>query len=55
MSNRGEWMREKWKVRRGWIKVVIMRDINGNIVDVRIGDEELDEKEASREMIKAKT
>jgi len=51
VSNRGEWMREKWKVRRGWIKVVIMGDINGNIVDIRIGDEELDEKKASREMI----
>lgn len=50
VSNRGEWMREKWKVRRGWIKV-IMGDINGNIVDVRIGDEELDEREVSREMI----
>jgi hypothetical protein len=54
VSNRGEWMREKWKVRRGWIKVVVMGDTKGNIVDIRIGDEELDEKEVSREMLKEK-
>ncbi|GEM_PF-2718552 len=48
-------MREKGEVRRGWDqsdKVVIMGDINGNIVDIRIGDEELDGKEASKEIIK---
>src|SRR3989338_5939812 len=28
VSNRGEWMRQQWKVRRGWIKVVIM-DVQG--------------------------
>jgi len=32
VSNRGEWMREKWRVRRGWIKVVILGDVNGDIV-----------------------
>jgi len=50
VSNRGEWMREKWAVRRGWIKVVVMGDVNGNIVDIRIGNENLDERAASREM-----
>jgi hypothetical protein len=52
VSNRGEWMRQKWKVRRGWIKVVIMGDTDGNIVDIRIGNEDLDEKAASRGMIR---
>ncbi len=52
VSNRGEWIRHKWKVRRGWIKVVIMGDIDGNIVDIRIGNENLDEKSASRGMIR---
>jgi len=52
VSNRGEWMREKWAVRRGWIKVVIMGDANGNIVDIRIGNENLDERAASRGMIR---
>ncbi|MDD5778042.1 MAG: transposase, partial [Candidatus Thermoplasmatota archaeon] len=53
VSNRGEWMREKWAVRRGWIKVVIMGDAKGNIVDIRIGNEDLDERAASRGMIPA--
>ena len=50
VSNRGEWIREKWAVRRGWIKVVIMGDANGDIVDIRIGNENLDERAASRGM-----
>ena len=29
VSNRGEWIRQKWKERRGWIKVVVMGDTNG--------------------------
>lgn len=52
ISNRGEWMRQKWQVRRGWIKVVIMGDTKGNIVDIRIGNEDLDERAASRGMIR---
>lgn len=27
VSNRGEWMRHKWKVRKGWIKVHIVVDV----------------------------
>jgi len=30
VTNRGEWMREKWKVRRGWIKVHAMIDVETN-------------------------
>jgi len=52
VSNRGEWMRHKWKVRKGWIKVVIMGDTKGNIVDVRIGNEKLNEQKSSRSMVK---
>ena len=52
VSNRGEWMRQKWKVRRGWIKIVVMGDKDGNIVDVRAGNEELDERASSRGMIR---
>jgi len=52
VSNRGEWMRQKWQVRRGWIKVVIMGDTTGDIVDIRIGNEDLDERAASRGMIR---
>lgn len=52
VSNRGEWMRQKWKIRRGWIKVVIMGDTKGNIVDIRIGNENLDEKASGRGMLR---
>ena len=52
VSNRGEWMRQKWKVRRGWIKVVIMGDTKGNIVDIRIGNEDLDERKSARGMLR---
>lgn len=53
VSNRGEWIRQKWAVRRGWIKVVILGDVDGNIVDIRIGNEDLDERAAGRGMIRA--
>lgn len=53
VSNRGEWMRQKWKVRRGWIKVVIMGTLDGKIVDIRVGNENLDERKAARGMIRA--
>lgn len=52
VSNRGEWIRQKWAVRRGWVKVVILGDTEGNIVDIRVGDEDLDENEASRGMLR---
>jgi hypothetical protein len=52
VSNRGEWMRQKWKVRRGWIKVVIMGDTKGNIIDIRIGNEDLDERKSARGMLR---
>ncbi len=52
VSNRGEWIRQKWAVRRGWIKVVIMGDKDGNIVDIRVGNEETDENAAGRGMLR---
>lgn len=52
VSNRGEWMRQKWKVRRGWIKVVLLGDRKGNVVDVRIGNEQLDERASGRGMLR---
>ncbi len=52
VSNRGEWIRQAWGIRRGWIKVVILGDSKGNIVDVRVGNEDLDERKSGRVMIK---
>lgn len=51
VSNRGEWMRDKWKVKRGWIKVVVLGDSKGNIVDVQVGDENLNERKSSRSLV----
>ena len=55
-SKRGGWMREKWKVRKGWIKVVIMGVKNSKekkyIIDIRVGNENLDERAATRGMIR---
>jgi len=46
VSNRGEWMRQKWQVRRGWIKAVITMDVeNKKILDIEVfekGDSEPD-------------
>jgi len=53
VSNRGEWIRDKWKIRRGWIKVVILGTPDGKVIDVRIGPETLDERKAGRGMIRA--
>ena len=52
VSNRGDWMRKKWNVRKGWIKVVVLGDTKGRIVDVRVGNEDLDERKSSRGMIR---
>ncbi len=52
VSNRGEWMRQKWKVRRGWVKVIIMGTTDGKVVDIRVGNEKLDERKSARGMIR---
>jgi hypothetical protein len=44
VTNRGEWMREKWKKKRGWIKVHIAVDaetkelLSFEVTDERVGD-----------------
>ena len=40
VSNRGEWIRHKWKVRKGWIKVHIAVDVKTKeVVSIEITDE----------------
>ena len=51
VSNRGEWIRQKWKIRRGWIKVVILGNKKGRVVDVIVGTEEINENDAFQTMI----
>jgi len=54
-TKRGGWMREKWKVKKGWIKVVIMgvKGKNGKyVMDIQVGTEILDERKVGMNMIK---
>jgi hypothetical protein len=47
VSNRGEWMRVKWKVRRGWVKVHLAVDEGGKqcvavmVTDEAVGDQKM--------------
>ena len=47
VTNRGEWIRHKWKVRRGWIKVHIAVDtetkslVSLEVTDENVGDEKM--------------
>ncbi|NLA37882.1 MAG: transposase [Methanomicrobiales archaeon] len=47
VANRGEWMREKWQVRRGWIKMHVIIDIETNqalcleITDESVQDDQM--------------
>ena len=42
VTNRGEWMREKWKIRRGWLKVHAMIDVSTNqILSLEITEEDV--------------
>ncbi|MFT4311099.1 MAG: IS5 family transposase [Candidatus Woesearchaeota archaeon] len=51
VSNRGEWIRQKWKIKRGWVKVVVMGNKRGEVIDVVVGDECLDERKAALKLI----
>lgn len=51
VTNRGEWIRHKWAIKRGWVKVVILGDTAGNIVDIRIGEEDTNENTTAQDMI----
>ncbi len=40
VTNRGEWIREKWRVSRGWIKLHVMIDVETNqVIGLEITDE----------------
>lgn len=52
VGKRGDWIRHVWKVKRGWIKVVVMGTPDGRIIDVRVGNENLDERRSARGMLR---
>jgi len=40
ISNRGEWLREKWHIHRGWVKVHVAVEVrSGAIVGIAVSDE----------------
>jgi len=44
VSNRGEWLREKWHVRRGWVKVhAAIETVSGAVVGIALSDERADD------------
>lgn len=55
-TKRGGWMREQWKVKKGWVKVVIMGCENKKgkkyTIDIRVGNESFDERAAARGMVR---
>lgn len=53
VSNRGEWRREVWGDRRGWVKIVILGTAEGDIVDLLIGNEKYSERAAGRKLLRA--
>lgn len=53
VTNRGEWIREKWKRRRGWIKVHLAVDTKKKrIVGIEITDESVKDNEKFGDLIK---
>lgn len=39
VTNRGEWMREKWHRHRGWIKVHVAVDVKGGVLALEVTDD----------------
>ena len=56
VTNRGEWMREKWKIRRGWIKVHAMIDVKTNqILGLEVTDESIQDEQMFKPLIEQVT
>jgi len=52
VSNRGEWLREKWRVHRGWVKVHAAVEVTtGAVVGVAISDERADDARFLRMLV----
>lgn len=51
-SHGGEWRKEKHGGIKDWIKITILGNIEGKIVDIRIGNSKQDEKKASRGLVR---
>jgi len=52
VTNRGEWMREKWRVRRGWIKVHIAVDDRGKqLVGIKVTDESVHDTDEFEDLV----
>ncbi|MCK5560416.1 MAG: IS5 family transposase [Thermoplasmata archaeon] len=53
VTNRGDWMRKKWRVQRGWIKVHIAVDaLSKKLVALEITDESVGDNRKFKDLIK---
>jgi hypothetical protein len=56
VTNRGEWLRQKWKVRKGWIKVHIsVADQGKQVVAIKVTDEQVHDSEIFDELVEQST
>jgi len=52
VTNRGEWIRKKWKVHRGWIKVHVAVNVDsGEILSVRVTSEKVGDSRVFEDLI----
>jgi hypothetical protein len=52
VTNRGEWLREKWKIHRGWLKVHIAVDIRTKkILGIEVTDERVSDSRMFKNLI----
>ncbi|RZB29235.1 MAG: hypothetical protein AEth_01377 [Candidatus Argoarchaeum ethanivorans] len=52
VTNRGEWMREKWRIHRGWIKAHIAVNVNTKeIVAIEVTDEQTSDGDKFEDLI----
>jgi len=52
VSNRGEWIRRKWKVRRGYLKVHIAVDVKSKrVMSVEVTREDVHDGEVLRQLV----
>jgi hypothetical protein len=54
VSNRGEWMRHKWHVRRGYLKIHVAVDIKKKkVVSLQVTSEEVHDSKVLKKLVKA--
>lgn len=56
VSNRGEWIRQKWKIRRGWIKAIItVNTEDKKLLDIEVFDKDQSEPDVFEKHVRELT